>query len=127
MQQLLRARQGYAAIDAATRTEQASPHRLIELLYDELRSCLAQAEIAIGKGDLALKSTKLSKALSIVHGLESGLDFNRGGEVAQTLSDVYGYVRQQVIAANTDNDPTPLADAVQAVTEIADAWRQIRP
>src|SRR3546814_18341702 len=97
-----RARQSYATVDSSTRTEQASPHRLIELLYDELLSCLRQAGIAITNGDLEMKSGRLSKALSIVHGLESGLDFTRGGEVARPLGDVYASVRRQVIAAGSD-------------------------
>src|SRR3546814_2683984 len=77
------ARQSYAAVDTMTRTEQASPHRLIELLYDELLACLRQSEIALRNGDMPLKSSRLSKALSILHGLESSLDFASGGEVAQ--------------------------------------------
>lgn len=127
MFQAHRARQSYAAIDTSTRTEQASPHRLIELLYDELLSCLRQAVIALGKGDLALKSNRLSKALSVLHGLEAGLDFNRGGEVARSLGNVYGYIRQEVMAANAGNDPVRLAAALESAGEIADAWKQIRP
>lgn len=121
------ARQSYAAVDTMTRTEQASPHRLIELLYDELLACLRQSEIALRNGDMPLKSSRLSKALSILHGLESSLDFASGGEVAQSLAGVYKFVRGEVIAAGSDNDPAHMSGAAQAIGEIADAWRQIRP
>ncbi len=127
MLQAQRARQSYAAIDTSTRTEQASPHRLIELLYEELFSCLRQAAIALGNGDLALKSQRLSKALSILNGLELSLDFGRGSDVARSLAGVYEYVRRKVIAAGSDNQATHLQEATHAIGEIADAWRQIRP
>ncbi len=123
----LRARQQYTAIDASTRTEQAGPHRLIEMLYDELLSALRQARYALEKGDLPLKSSRVSRALSILHGLESSLDFNRGGTVAESLSSAYGYLRQEVIAAGRENDAPRLAEAAEAAAGLADAWRQIRP
>src|SRR3546814_16702368 len=122
-----RARQSYATVDSSTRTEQASPHRLFELLYDELLSCLRQAGIAITNGDLEMKSGRLSKALSIVHGLESGLDFTRGGEVARTLGDVYASAPRKVIAAGSDLDPAGLAEAADAIEGTADAWKTSRP
>src|SRR3546814_3507377 len=118
-----RARQSYAPFDSSTRTEQASPHRLIELLYDEWLSCLRQAGIAITNGDLEMKSGRLSKALSIVHGLESGLDFTRGGEVARTLGDVYASVRRKVIAAGSDMDPAGLEGAADAIEGICHLGR----
>ncbi|MBL8647917.1 MAG: flagellar export chaperone FliS [Sphingosinicella sp.] len=127
MMQAMRARQQYAAIDTATRTEQANPHRLIEMLYDELLSALRQAGIAIDRGDLAMKSSRISRALSILHGLESSLDFNRGGSVAESLSAAYGYLRQETIAAGRDNDSRRLAAATEAAVGLSDAWRQIRP
>ena len=127
MMQAMRARQQYAAIDTATRTEQASPHRLIEMLYDELLSALRQAGIAVERGDLPLKSSRISRALSILHGLESSLEFNRGGPVAESLSSAYAYLRQETIAAGRDNDTRRLAAATEAASRLADAWRQIRP
>lgn len=120
------ARQNYAAVDTTTRTEQASPHRLIALLYEELLSCLRQAEIAVTNDNLPLKSARISKALSILNGLESGLDFARGGDVARSLADVYEGVRRQVIAAGSANDADGLSDAADTIGEIAEAWSQIR-
>src|SRR3546814_21166003 len=122
-----RALQCYARVDSITRTEQASPHRLIELLYAELLACLRQAGIAITNGDLEMKSGRLSKALSIGHGLESGLDFTRGGEVARTLGDVYASVRRKAIAAGSDMDPAGLAEGADATEGSADAWTRNRP
>ncbi len=127
MVQIRRARQQYAAIEASTRAEQASPHRVVEMLYDELLSALRQAGIAIKNNDLALKSKCISRALSILHGLESALDFDRGGTVAESLSSAYHYLRQEVIAAAGANDPTRLSAAADAVSGLADAWRQVRP
>src|SRR3546814_15988799 len=104
-----RARQSYATVDSSTRTEQASPHRLIELLYDELLSCLRPAGIAIANGELEMKSGRLSKALSTVHGLASGIAFTRGGEGARTLGEVYATGRGTVTAAGSHSGTARLA------------------
>ena len=127
MLQAHRARQSYAAIDTGTRAEQASPHRLIELLYDELLSCLRQAAFAVEGGQLELKSQRVSKALSILHGLETGLDSARGGEVAASLADVYAGVRGRIMAGNAGNDIEALNEAIDAIAGIAEAWVAIRP
>lgn len=127
MLQAQRARQSYAAIDTDTRVVQASPHRLIELLYEELQACLRQAAFAVEGGNLALKSQRISKALSILHGLEASIDAERGGEVAASLASVYSGVRELAIGGNTGNAAAPLEEAARAVSEIAEAWRAIRP
>lgn len=120
------ARAAYQTVASTTQTDQASPHRLIELLYDELLASLRQASLATAAGNLSAKSANVSRALAILNGLESSLDFQKGGEVAKTLLGAYRFTTKNILAGNGDNDPARFDEATRVMGEIADAWRQIR-
>src|SRR3546814_1643547 len=63
---------------------------------------------------------------SILFALESGLDFERGGEVSKTLARLYQGARQTVINASLGHDPAPFVEVADNIEEIAEAWRQVR-
>nr|WP_293857268.1 flagellar export chaperone FliS [Sphingomonas sp. SCN 67-18] len=115
----------YRAVDVASRAGGASPHELIMMLYEDLLRELRVAALATEKRDYATKSAKLTKALAILFALEAGLDFNAGGEVAETLSRFYRGARETIMRASLDHDPALLLDVAANVSEIADSWRMI--
>ncbi len=115
----------YRAVDVASRAGGASPHELIMMLYEDLLRELRVAALATEKRDYAAKSAKLTKALAILFALEAGLDFNAGGEVAETLSRFYRGARETIMRASLDHDPALLLDVAANVSEIADSWRMI--
>jgi flagellar protein FliS len=115
----------YGAVDVRGRVEHASPHMLVQMLFDELLSTLRQADLCIRNRDLERKSDRVSRALSIIHGLESSLDFSKGGDVAESLASIYAHVRGEIAGANRHNDPDRIRGAIDVVSEVADAWRGI--
>ena len=66
-----------------------------------------------------------SRALSILHGLEASLDFEKGGEIAASLAAIYARARHMVLAAGRDNDADAVAGAREMIGEIASAWDAI--
>lgn len=122
---LRKVQQHYQTVDVRSRVEGASPHQLVQLLFDEMMAALQQAELSIKVNNLARKSERLSKALAILHALEASLNFEKGGEIAIGLAQLYQYAREQIIAGNRDNDPARIQAAVGPLNEIAGAWRQI--
>lgn len=115
----------YRQIDIASRTGGASPHQLITLLYDDLLRSLRLAALATEKGDHAARSKYVSKTLALLFALESGLDFERGGDVAATLSRFYRGAREAIMAASIAMDADRLREVAGNVSEIADGWRII--
>lgn len=105
--------------------ESASPHKLIQMLFDTYLLRVNQAIQAIDDKDLNAKGIAISKALAIVGGLEEGLNFEKGGELAENLQELYRYVRQRLLVASDKNDLTALNEAKELIFQIKDAWDQI--
>ncbi|TVV73181.1 flagellar export chaperone FliS [Sphingomonas solaris] len=115
----------YRQIDVSTRVEGASPHRLVAILYEELLVSIATMGQAIRVGDIVRRGESQSKALAIVGGLESGLDFEQGGEIARLMVTIYAETKRLLIRAARENDMAPSDEARKLVAEIATAWNAI--
>lgn len=121
----MRAVRQYAAVDTSSRVEGATPHQLVRILFDELRLALETAEIAMKRGDRHQCIDRQTRALSVLHALETSLDFERGGEIALSLATIYREVRRRALEATATNDPSLLESARGFIADIADAWNQI--
>jgi len=111
----------YAAVHAGSRTDGASPHALVKILFDELTFAMDAAVVAERQGDRAKATEKSSRALTILHALESSLDFEQGGDIALGLAQIYRQARRLLIAGTPDD----VTQARAMITEIAEAWAQI--
>lgn len=116
----------YRQIDLAGRTGGADSHGLVALLYEEGIAALRTAAWAAEKRKAAIKNERVSRATAVLFALESGLDFDAGGDVARTLASFYHGVRQQVVQASLGFDPRPFRDAADSLAEIAGAWRSVK-
>jgi len=116
----------YRQIDLAGRTGGANPHALIEMLYQEGISALRAAAWAAEKRKFDVKSERVARATAVLFALESGLDFERGGDVSKALANFYHGLRQQILQASLGLDPAPFRDAASSLEEIAGAWSSLR-
>ncbi len=116
----------YRQIDVVGRTAEAQGPGLVQLLYEELVSALRAAAWAVENNQLRTKSERVTRATAILFALESGLDFERGGEVSQTLARLYGGIRRTIVEASIGTDPRPFRAAASSLSEIAEAWRTAR-
>lgn len=103
----------------------ADAHGLVEILFTELIASLSLAKRGLSSSDLATKSSGVSKALSIIHVLATSLDFEKGGDVAVSLAQLYEWSRRRIIEASRDNILAGLEEVLGAISEIAEAWRSI--
>lgn len=119
------AAQLYGGVDLRGRVESLPPHGLVQLLFDELLGAMRQAELCIRNSDRARKGERVSRALAILGGLESSLDHQKGGALAERLSGVYRQVRAEIMAASRADDADRARSATAKIAEIAGAWRAI--
>lgn len=120
---LASAAHAYARIGLETGVAAATPQRLIVMLYDGALGAIADARGHLLAGRPAPKGRALGKALAIVgEGLRASLDRERGGAIAQQLSDLYVYIEQRLFAANIGDDVAALDEAAALLADLRGAW-----
>ena len=113
----------YREIDANTALQDASPHKLVSLLYVALGSQIAAARGALARRDIAAKGRAISQAVRIVEeGLSAPLDMQAGGAIASNLRDLYDYMVQQLTRANLRNDDATLHECARLADILRESW-----
>ena len=115
----------YRTIDVSSRIEGASPHRLVAILFEELIKAIETAQAAHRQGDMGKRAERQARALSILHALEASLDFERGGEIANSLASIYRESRRLIALGGRDNRPELVEQAHAMLADIAGAWETI--
>lgn len=116
----------YRRLGIESEVTNASPHRLIQMLFEGALGRLAVAQGALERGDLATKGEALSKAIGIVSGLRSSLDMNTG-ELAENLDRIYEYINFRLLEASAENDVEKIIEVTQLVKTLKSAWDEIAP
>lgn len=75
----------YKKIDIKTQVESASPHELVNLLFQGARKHIATAQGAMARKQISQKAEHISKALSIIAGLKSSLNHEQDNEMSRNL------------------------------------------
>ena len=118
----------YAKVGLDANVAAADPHKLILLLYQGALLAISSAKNQMLRNDIAGKGKSISHAILIIdEGLKSSLDMNAGGELAQNLSALYGYMSQRLLVANLKNDMVALDEVSGLLTDLKSAWEAIRP
>ena len=113
--------QGAAASDNAS-------HALVGMLFDAALGALARARGAIQQGDIEAKSQAIRKALTIVgEGLRASLNVAQGGNLAQDLDRLYGYIELRLTQANLRNDEAAIEECAALLRPVQEAWQKIGP
>lgn len=116
---------GYRKTKLEAELSVATPHRVLQMMYEGLLERLAQAKGAIEIQDLAAKSERLSKAVGIINGLQMSIDKNVDPELGERLSQMYDYMKQRLNDASLNLDTAAIDEVIELVTPIKEAWDHI--
>jgi flagellar protein FliS len=107
----------------------ASPARLVQIMYEEV---LAQLSIAQGcmerirdnlpLHDVVTKGKAMGKAIRLINQLNATLDMERGAEIAANLRSLYVYMLARLTLANATNDAAIAGEAIALVRKIKSGW-----
>ena len=100
----------------------ASPHRLVQMLMEGALEKIALAKGNMTNNEIASKGENISKAIGIIGGLQSSLDYDSGGEIAENLSNLYDYMSNRLVVANLRNDASILDEVASLMVEIKMGW-----
>ena len=115
----------YTQTNIESIVHEATPHKLISMLLKGATDALAQAIGAIGRKDFEGKSKKISKATEIILNLQTYLDREKGGEVADNLNELYTYMVKALIDANRTNDLEKLREVSGLLDTVAEGWTSV--
>ena len=104
--------------------ESEDPQALIMVLLDELLRAMRAYVTIVEKQDdaKARKNDNLTRSLTIIYGLQSCLNFEEGGEIAENLFKLYEYSRVQLLNTSTTGETVGMNAAIQAISDIREAW-----
>lgn len=105
--------------------EQASPVRLVVMLYDKALSLLRQSVLHIDRNNIKEKGEALNRVVEIIGELQAVLNQEEGGVVAKNLDAMYEYTIQSITVANLDNDPQPLDSVLKVLEELRKGWQEL--
>jgi flagellar protein FliS len=122
----------YQAVRSQGQVADASPARLVQVLYEHILSNLATAQGCMGRiennmplKDVMTKCKAMSKASQLIGHLDATLDMEKGGQVSSNLHNLYLYMLGRLIEANVNNDAPIVAEVANLVRTIKNGWDQI--
>ena len=123
----IKAAAAYKRLDIESAVASADRHELVTLLFKALIGALAGAEVHHQHGNKDQVREYLTKACRILAGLQGSLDYERGGDIAVNLGQLYGYSIRKLFAANVNLDSAPanVAEVKSLLDPIAEAWENM--
>ncbi|MBI3771277.1 MAG: flagellar export chaperone FliS [Gammaproteobacteria bacterium] len=115
----------YKNIGTHSDATSATPHRLIQMLLEGALEKINLAKGYMQRGEIALKGSHVSWAISIIDGLRMSLDKEAGGEIATNLDALYNYMGRRLAEANLKNDTAMLDEVAGLLKEIKAGWDAI--
>ncbi len=122
----------YRAVRSHGLVADASPTRLVQIMFEQVLTNLATAGGCMGRiannrplDDVAAKGRSIGKAIALIGQLNATLDMERGGAVAENLRSLYVYMLSRLTLANATNDAQIVAEISKLVREIKSGWDQI--
>ncbi len=104
----------------------ASPHRLIQLLFE---GCLKQLKLAVAgfeHSDLPTRGKAVSQAINIIEALRGSLDHSTG-DLAGQLDSLYEYCSFRLLDATRYQDKALVLEVIRLIETLKSGWDGIAP
>jgi flagellar protein FliS len=122
----------YRAVRSHGLVTDASPARLVQIMFEHILSELATAQGCMERiknnmplGEVVAKGKSLGKAIRLINQLNGTLDMERGRQIAENLRSLYVYMLERLTQANVANDARLVAEVASLVRKVKSGWDQI--
>jgi flagellar protein FliS len=99
--------------------------RLIVMLYDGAIKFLRLAIKEMEADNHEAKAKYINKAVDIINELNTILDLEAGGEIANNLRQLYCFMTRHITQANIKKDPQALQEVITILEELNQGWKAI--
>ena len=107
-----------------TEVEDASPHKLIELTFKDLKRNLLLIRRKLNDGE-KIGGLEAAKSIAAIEILKTSLNFEEGGEIAKNLEQIYVYSLNQLNLIIKEDKEYELDTIISIITSLVDAWSSI--
>jgi flagellar secretion chaperone FliS len=111
---------------------EASPSRLVQILFEQIlanlataQGCMARIENNMPVNEVIIKGKALGKAIRLIDHLNNTLDMERGQKIAQDLRALYVYMLARLTLANVANDAQIVMEVAGLIQTVKTGWDQI--
>jgi len=117
----------YVNNDIAAKTSNLNPHKIIKEVLTELKKNMETLAYSIDNEPTvsSIKSKSFSKSLTAIYILQSSLDFEKGGEIAENLFRIYDFCKNGIMKGFMKKNSKMIYDAIPPIDEILEGWSQI--
>jgi flagellar protein FliS len=116
----------YAENNTHTSVFSADSGQIIILVYDRIFDHLKVAKLALENGQYAIEP--FTKAHDLIQqGLLACLDYENGGDVAQSLGAVYEWSLREILNARLAKSAEKVQDVLDVLAPLYEAWLALAP
>jgi flagellar secretion chaperone FliS len=122
----------YHAVRSHGQVADASPARLVQVMFEHILSNLASAQGCMERirdnvpyADVVAKGKAMGKAVRLIGQLDASLNMEQGGQIAENLHNLYLYMLGRLTTANLHNDAQIVIEVSNLVRKIKTGWDQI--
>lgn len=103
----------------------ASPAKLVAMLYERAITLLHETIKAIETGDITRRWEANAKATEVISHLWGTLDRERGGEIAEKLNQLYGFIMMRLTMIDVENDAQAAREVIELLEPLRRSWHEI--
>ena len=115
----------YGATKIDTSIHEASPHKLIALLFERMSSAVALARGHHARGDFEAKAHEINKVVDIVSYLTQIIDEDQAGSVTESLKVAYSTIVVRALEAGASGLDEHYDDVQKAIVNLSSGWEAV--
>jgi len=115
----------YQQIGTTMSVDDASPHRLIQLLMEHALKRINFARGHMERGETEKKGRAIGDAISVINGLQASLNHAVDKRMSENFDALYAYMMRRLLEANLKNDRAIVDEVSGLLSELKEAWDAI--
>ncbi len=103
----------------------ASPAKLVAMLYERAITLLHETVDAIETGDIERRWRANGTATDVICHLWGTLDRERGGEIAENLNRLYGFMMMRLTMIDVENNAQAAREVIELLEPLRRSWQEL--
>ena len=115
----------YQDSDLASQAAAATPHQLVLMLFSGLMDELVRAKSHIVAKRYERKVQSINKCIDILNALTSALDYEKGGDLALSLANLYDYCVYRLYDASHKLSVEYIDEVEAILNNLREGWEEM--